>query len=179
MPPEAYIPYDTSGGIIPAMADFGTGYRWHVTGLNHDRTGFPTNKPELVEPEEERLLAKITRNLSIIEKYEETRKEGARIGLVAYGSSARSAKSAILEAFSGGVPVDFLRPVTLWPFPEKAVSEMADRVDVIIVPELNLGQMILEVQRCAGDRAGVVGVNRADGEPITPGQIFRKIMEVA
>jgi len=179
VPPEEYRPYDTSGGIIPAMADFGTGYRWHVTGLNHDQTGFPTNRPELVEPEAERLLAKITRNLSIIEKYEEVRREGARIGMVAYGSSARSGKSAVSEAFSGGIPVDFLRPVTLWPFPEKAVSEMADRVDVIIVPEMNLGQMILEVQRCAGDRARVVGVNRADGEPITPGQILQKITEVA
>lgn len=178
VPPEEYIPYDTSGGIVPPMADFGTGYRWHVTGLNHDATGFPTNKPELVQPEEERLLEKISANLSLIEKYEEVKREGARIGMVAYGSTARSAKSAISEALAGGIPVDFLRPVTLWPFPEKPVREMAQRVDVIIVPEMNLGQIILEVERCAGGCARVVGVNRADGEPITPGQILQRIREV-
>ena len=179
VPPEDYQPYDTSAGIIPPMADFGMGYRWHVTGLNHDRTGFPTNKPELVQPEEERLLAKISRNLSIIEKFEDVRREGARVGVISYGSSARSCKSAVSEALSEGIPVDFLRPVTLWPFPERAAREMADRVDVIIVPEMNLGQMILEVERCAGERAKVVGVNRADGEPITPAQILQRIREVA
>jgi 2-oxoglutarate ferredoxin oxidoreductase subunit alpha len=122
LPPEQYKPYDTSKGIIPPIADFGTGYRWHVTGLNHDETGFPTNKPSLVQPEEERLLAKITENLAIIEKYEYTPRDGARVGVVAYGSSARSAKSAILQALEQGTPVDFLRPVTLWPFPEKTVK---------------------------------------------------------
>jgi 2-oxoglutarate ferredoxin oxidoreductase subunit alpha len=178
LPPEQYKPYDTSKGIIPPIADFGTGYRWHVTGLNHDETGFPTNKPSLVQPEEERLLAKITENLAIIEKYEYTPRDGARVGVVAYGSSARSAKSAILQALEQGTPVDFLRPVTLWPFPEKTVTEMADRVEVIIVPELNMGQMIHEVRRCIEGRARVVGVNRADGEPIIPEQILDRIMEV-
>ena len=177
--PEDYRPYDTTEGVVPPMADFGKGYRWHVTGLNHDPTGFPTNRPELVQPEEERLLDKVARNLPIIEKYEEIRQPGARIGMVSYGSSARSAKSAVQEALNEKIPVDLLRPVTLWPFPEKAARELADRVDVVIVPEMNLGQMILEVQRCAGDRAEVVGVNRADGEPITPGQIVEKIREVA
>jgi len=179
VPPEEYKPYDTSGGIIPPMADFGTGYRWHVTGLNHDETGFPTNKPNLVQPEEERLLAKITENLSVIEKFEDVRQEGARVGVMAYGSTARSAKSAVSEAAAQGVPVDFLRPVTLWPYPETPTREMAERVDVIIVAEMNLGQMIHEVERCIGGKAKVAGVNRADGEPITPEQILNRIMEVA
>ena len=179
VPPEEYKPYDTSGGIIPPMADFGTGYRWHVTGLNHDETGFPTNKPNLVQPEEERLLAKITENLSVIEKFKDVRQEGARVGVMAYGSTARSAKSAVSEAAAQGVPVDFLRPVTLWPYPETPTREMAERVDVIIVAEMNLGQMIHEVERCIGGKAKVAGVNRADGEPITPEQILNRIMEVA
>jgi 2-oxoglutarate ferredoxin oxidoreductase subunit alpha len=179
VPPEDYKPYDTSGGIIPPMADFGTGYRWHVTGLNHDETGFPTNNPSLVQPEEERLLAKVTENLSLIEKYEYTPGKGAKIGIVAYGSSARSAKSAISRAAEKGIPLDFLRPVTLWPFPEEPAVTMAGRVDVIIVPEMNMGQMIHEVQKCIKGRARVVGVNRADGEPITPEQIMDKIMEAA
>jgi len=179
LPPEQYKPYDTSEGIVPPMADFGTGYRWHVTGLNHDETGFPTNKPSLVQPEEERLLAKVTENLQVIEKYDYTQRDGAKVGIVAYGSSARSAKSAVLQAADRGVPVEFLRPVTLWPFPEEAVKEMAGRVETIIVPEMNMGQMIKEVQRCIEGKAATIGVNRADGEPIIPEQILDRIMEVA
>jgi 2-oxoglutarate ferredoxin oxidoreductase subunit alpha len=176
--PEEYLPYDTSKGIIPPMADFGSGYRYHVTGLNHDASGFPTNKPELVQPEEERLMAKVTENLEIIEKYEHLTKEGAKVGIVSYGSSARSAKAAINQAEEAGIPVDFVRPVTLWPYPVKPTIEMAEKVDVIIVPEMNLGQMIDEVQRCIDGRAKVVGVNRVDGDPITPGDILNKIREV-
>ncbi len=177
-PPEEYLPYDTSKGIVPPMADFGSGYRHHVTGLNHDASGFPTNNPVLVQPEEERLMAKVTENLDILEKYDYFKKEGARVGVMAYGSSARSAKAAINQAETEGIPVDFVRPVTLWPYPTRPTIEMADRVDVIIVPEMNLGQMIEEVQRCIEGRAKVVGVNRVDGDPITPDNILEKIREV-
>ncbi|MDF1526036.1 MAG: 2-oxoacid:acceptor oxidoreductase subunit alpha [bacterium] len=177
-PPEEYLPYDTSKGIVPPMADFGSGYRFHVTGLNHDASGFPTNKPSLVEPEEERLMAKVTENLDMIEKYEYFQKDGAKVGVMAFGSSARSAKAAIKQAQEEGIPVDLLRPVTLWPYPEGPTIEMAGRVDTIVVPEMNLGQMINEVQRCIEGRAKVVGVNRVDGDPITPENILQKIREV-
>lgn len=179
VPPAEYKPYDISQGIIPPMADFGSGYRYHVTGLNHDETGFPTNKAELVQPEEERLMAKITENLDIIEKYEFFEKKGAKVGVVSYGSSARSARSAITRAEEAGTKVDFLRAITLWPFPSHIVSGMADKLDTIIVPEMNLGQMIEEVERSAGGKAEVIGVNRADGDPITPEQILDKIKEVS
>jgi 2-oxoglutarate ferredoxin oxidoreductase subunit alpha len=178
-PPEEYLPYDSSKSIIPPMADFGSGYRWHVTGLNHDVSGFPTNKPALVQPEEERLLAKVTENLDIIEKYEYFKKDGARVGLMSFGSSSRSAKAAIRLAEEQGIPVDFVRPLTLWPYPDKPTIEMAEKVDVIVVPEMNLGQMIHEVQRCIDGRAKVAGVNRVDGDPITPEDILAKIREVA
>lgn len=179
VPPAEYKPYDISQGIIPPMADFGSGYRYHVTGLNHDETGFPTNKAELVQPEEERLMAKITENLDIIEKYEFFEKKGAKVGVISYGSSARSARSAITRAEEAGTKVDFLRAITLWPFPSHIVSGMADKLDTIIVPEMNLGQMIEEVERSAGGKAEVIGVNRADGDPITPEQILDKIKEVS
>jgi 2-oxoglutarate ferredoxin oxidoreductase subunit alpha len=177
-PPEEYLPYDSSKGIVPPMADFGSGYRYHVTGLNHDASGFPTNKPSLVQPEEERLMAKVTENLDILEKYEHFTKDGAKVGVVAYGSSARSAKAAIQQAEEEGIAVDFVRPITLWPYPVAPTIEMAEKVDVIVVPEMNLGQMIDEVQRCIEGRAKVVGVNRVDGDPITPENILEKIREV-
>ncbi len=179
VPPEEYLPYDTSKGIVPPMADFGSGYRYHVTGLNHDQTGFPTNKPSLVQPEEERLLAKVSENLHLIEKWEYSKLDGARIGVVSYGSSARSARAAVTQAKDEGIDVDFLRPVTLWPYPTQPTIEMAEKVDVIVVPEMNLGQMVDEVQRCIEGRAKVVGVNRVDGDPITPENILERIREVA
>jgi len=177
--PEDYKPYDISQGIIPPMADFGSGYRWHVTGLNHDETGFPTNKPELVQPEEERLMNKITENLDIIEKYEYSENEGAKVGIMSFGSSARSSRAAISLAKEGGIAVDMLRPITLWPFPSHVMMEIARKVDTIIVPEMNLGQMIEEVERSIKGEAEVVGIHRVDGEPITPGQILEKIREVS
>ncbi len=179
VPPEEYKPYDISEGIIPPMADFGSGYRFHVTGLNHDETGFPTNIPSLVEPEERRLMAKITENLDIIEKYEYMEKKGSKVGVISFGSSARSTRSAIAMAGEGGTSVDFLRLITLWPFPSHVVNEMADKLDLIIVPEMNLGQMIEEVERSAEGKTEVIGVNRVDGEPITPDQILEKIREVS
>jgi 2-oxoglutarate ferredoxin oxidoreductase subunit alpha len=179
VPPEEYKPYDISESIIPPMADFGTGYRFHVTGLNHDETGFPTNKPSLVQPEEERLMAKVTENLDILEKYEYFESEGAKIGVMAYGSSARSARAAIAQAKDEGIPVDFMRLVTLWPFPSEAAKAMADKVDVIVFPEMNLGQMIEELQRSIAGTAETIGVNRVDGDPITPAQVLDKIREVA
>ena len=99
--------------------------------------------------------------------------------MMAFGSSARSARAAIRMAGEEGIPVDFVRPLTLWPYPVKPTIEMAEKVDVIVVPEMNLGQMIHEVQRCIDGRAKVVGVNRVDGDPITPEDILEKIREVA
>ena len=124
-------------------------------------------------------MAKVTENLDILEKYDHFTKDGARVGIMAYGSSARSAKAAIQQAQEEGIPVDFVRPVTLWPYPDKPTIEMAEKVDYIVVPEMNLGQMIDEVQRCIEGRAKVVGVNRVDGDPITPENILVKIREVA
>ena len=80
-------------------------------------------------------MAKVTENLDIIEKYDHFIKDGAKVGVMSYGSSARSAKAAINQAQEEGIPVDFVRPVTLWPFPVKATVEMAQKVDVIVVPE--------------------------------------------
>ena len=179
VPPERYKPYDVSAGIIPPMADFGSGYRYHVTGLNHDATGFPTNKPPLVEADEERMMAKVSKNRDIIDKYEYVEKKGAKVGVVAFGSSARSTRAAIAMAEKAGIAVELLRPLTLWPFPSDACVAMAEKVKAVVVPEMNLGQMIEEVERTVCGRAKVVGVNRADGDPITPEQILNRIREVA
>jgi 2-oxoglutarate ferredoxin oxidoreductase subunit alpha len=179
VPPEEYLPYGNDPSDIPAMADFGEGYRYHVTGLNHDEKGYPTSKASVVAAQEARLLRKVERYKDEIIKYEEVNLEGAEVAVFAFGSVARSAKLAILEAKEMGIKAGLFRPLTLWPFPEAEVEELARRVKWIVVAEMNLGQMVYEVERCARGRAQIARVNRADGEPISPDQILERIREVA
>jgi 2-oxoglutarate/2-oxoacid ferredoxin oxidoreductase subunit alpha len=179
VPPADYRPFAAGGGLVPPMADFGTGYRFHVTGLNHDEGGFPTHDPRVVQSEEVRMVDKVLLNLPLIERFEHMQRPGARVGIVAYGSTARSARSATAQAEACGVPCDLLRPITMWPFPEEPLRRMAQNVDVVIVPEMNLGQVIHEVERVVCGEARVVGVNQVDGEPITPARILGKIREEA
>ena len=181
VPPEQYLPYEDTPSGVPPMADFGEGYRHHVTGLYHDARGLPRDSPELVDALQRRLMHKIELGLPDIQKYEEVSlalKE-ARLGIVAYGASARSAKAAIRMARAKGIPVGMLRPVTLWPFPERPVADLAKRMRHILVVEMNLGQVVLEVERVAHGMCPVHRVNRVTGEPIPPEQILEKIEEVA
>ena len=176
--PEEYLPYDPANDVNPLPA-FGEGYRFHVTGLNHDKTGFPTGKAELVQKDEERLMGKVDKNKKDIITFEETNLADAEIAIFAYGSSARAAKKAIKDAREQGKKVGMLRGITLWPFPDEKILEVSKKVKTIIVPEMNMGMMSLEVERASKNNCRVVGVNRVDGEPINPGQILNKIKEVA
>lgn len=170
VPPEEYLPYATNGGHVPPMADFFTGYRYHVTGLTHDVTGFPTEDPDISQALIERLTAKIMDNLDHILKNEESGLEDAEIMVLAYGSVARSARVAIAQAREAGLKVGLFRPITLWPFPSKRVADRARRVKGILVPELNMGQIVGEVERVAG-LTPVMPLNKANGQPISPTEI--------
>lgn len=176
--PENYRPYDTSFGDVPPLASFGSDYRYHVTGLNKAADGFPTTKPELVDAEERRQIRKIDANQPDIEKNEEYQTEDAEFLIFAYGTISRSARSAVDILRADGIKAGLFRPITLWPFPEKRVAELARQVRSILVPEMNLGQMILEVERVTRGACLVDGITRVDGEPITPQQIIEKIKEV-
>jgi len=176
--PEEYGPYDSSESDVPPLADYFSGYRFHVTGLNHDSRGFPSTNPELVQREERRLLSKIADHLDEIEKYELTDTDDAEIIVVAFGSTARAAAVSIRDARENGIKVGMLRPLTLWPFPEAVLREISKNVKRVIVPEANLGQLIYEVERLVGDGVEVVGVQKVGGVPIYPAEILEKIMEV-
>jgi 2-oxoglutarate ferredoxin oxidoreductase subunit alpha len=179
VPPEQYLPFGDTPSGVPPMADFGTGYRYHVTGLYHDARGLPRDTPEVVEASLHRLMRKIELGAPEIQKYEEEGLLDATIGVIAYGSSARSAKAAIRVARERGLRIGLLRPLTLWPFPEAAVRNLAERVRHIVVPEMNLGQLVLEVERAVAGRCAVHRVNRVTGEPIPPDDILAKIEEAA
>jgi 2-oxoglutarate ferredoxin oxidoreductase subunit alpha len=163
------------------MADFGSGYRHHVTGLYHDQRGLPKDSPDIVDALQRRLMRKIEFGVAEIQKYEMVSLaiRDARLGIVAYGSSARSAKAAVRLARAKGIPVGLLRPVTLWPFPEEAVEALCKRMRHVLVVEMNLGQVVLEVERVAHGLCPIHRVNRVTGEPIPPEQILEKIEELA
>jgi 2-oxoglutarate ferredoxin oxidoreductase subunit alpha len=178
VPFDEYLPYAPEENGVPPMANFGDGYRFHVTGLVHDETGFPRGRGSDGDYLVRRLNGKIEKNLADILMFDHYMTEDAEIALVAYGSVARSARSAVNMARKKGIKVGMLRPITVWPFPDMAIKELAANVESIIVPEMNLGQIILEVKRAAEGQVDVYGLNRVDGEMITPEEILAKIQEV-
>lgn len=178
VPPAEYRPYDTRFGDVPPLAAFGSGYRFHVTGLNKAEDGFPTTRASLVQAEEERQVRKIENAIDEIVTWEEYLLEDADVAVVAFGSTARSARFAVNEARKNGIRAGLFRIITYWPFPEKQIAALASRVKAIITPEMNLGMTLHEVRRCVDGKTPVSGIFRVDGEPIGPAQILAGIREV-
>ncbi len=164
--PSEYMPFDDTQGDVPPIADFFSGYRQHITGLNHAADGFPVNASPRIHTDELRLLRKVEGNRKDIIRYETVMLEDAEIVVFGYGVSGRSGKSAVELARAEGIKAGLFRPLTIWPFPAEEVAELASRVKAIIVPELSLGQIVLEVERCAKGRCEVEGIFRVDGDPI-------------
>jgi 2-oxoglutarate ferredoxin oxidoreductase subunit alpha len=175
--PESYLPYEATDSDVPTFAEFGAGYRYNVTGLSHDETGFPTNDPEKVDALYRRLNRKIERNRNEIIRYKTAFLDDAEICVVAYGSSARSAYRAVANARQLGSKVGIFHTFVLWPFPYEELGKIARRIKAFIVPEMNLGQIAHEVS-CATKQETVM-VNRVDGGLITPEEILEKIKNVS
>jgi 2-oxoglutarate ferredoxin oxidoreductase subunit alpha len=178
-PPETYLPYEDTPSGVPPMADFGTGYRYHVTGLVHDQRGLPKDGPGVVDALLRRLLRKLELAREDIDRFELTGTDDAEVLLVAYGAVARSARAALREARAAGRKVGLFRPLTLWPFPESHLEKLSRDRRAIVVAEMNAGQIALEVERAVRGQCPVYRVNRIDGEPIAPAEILRGIKEAA
>lgn len=159
--------------LVPPIAHAGEGYRVHFTGLTHDERGYPDMSAETHHRLVTRLVEKVRCNASEIIHLERYHLEDARIVVIAYGCTARSALSAVRKARAEGIPVGLLRLVSLWPFPEQTIRELASKVDAFIVAEMNLGQISLEVERIA--RRSVTGVFHAGGAMIPPDPILQAI----
>jgi 2-oxoglutarate ferredoxin oxidoreductase subunit alpha len=176
--PEEYRPYRHTESGVPPMASFGSGgYRFHVTGLAHDETGFPTNNPAEIDRLVRRLNDKIARHRDDVVDVEWTHCEDAELAVFAYGSTARSARQAVNEARELGLSVGMMRPRTLWPFPDREVRELASNVKTMIVPEMNLGQMAHEVEWAARGQCRIVPQGRVDGQPMRPAEILDLIRQ--
>lgn len=176
--PEEYLPYKVNPGeLVPEMASFGEGYRFHVTGLVHNETGFPTSNPDLAEGLIERLVNKIEDNEDDIVKYEEYMLDDAEEVIIAYGSTARTAKSAINSMRAEGIKVGMFRPITIWPVANRQIENLAKKVERISVIEMNMGQYYNEIDRVAGKHTKVDKYTRVHGELITPQEIISFIKE--
>jgi 2-oxoglutarate ferredoxin oxidoreductase subunit alpha len=171
--PSDYKAFRNGSGEVPPMASFGMGYRYHITGLFHDEVGFPTQRLDEIDPWLERVNNKFDHADDIL-LYQTDLQPGARTAILSYGASARTARHAMKQLRARGQKVSLFTAQTIWPFPEAAVEELADSVERIIVPEMNLGQFALEVERVAG-RKKVVRVNRANGEMVTPNMILAAV----
>jgi len=175
-PRESYLPYATDERLVPAMARPGDGYRAHTTGLTHAEDGFPTQDPAVVAQANRRLLDKLAVHRDAIEAFERVSIDDAELVVVAVGIVARAAKRAVALARDQGIKAALFRPITLWPFPEDALATAVDGARAVIVPEMNAGQLRLEVERLCRDDVDVVGLNRQDGEPIEPQAILDELI---
>jgi 2-oxoglutarate ferredoxin oxidoreductase subunit alpha len=175
--PEKYQPYKPDKDLVPPMAIAGEGYRFHVTGLTHDERGYPEMTAEAQDRLVRRLSDKIRLNKKDIIKYEEVSTEDAEVVVCAYGITARIARRAVQQARDKGIRAGLLRPITIWPFPEEGVRALSKQVKAFVVPEINYGQIALEVERCAGGKAKTVLVPNMGGTVHLPQTILEAIRE--
>lgn len=179
VPPGRYLAYEHNESGVPPMADFGTGYRHHVTGLAHDETGFPTNKTEEIGRLIHRLHRKLDVGRDLIVEVDEFHMEDAEVGVVAIGSSARASRFAVREARKAGIKVGLLRPKTIWPFPDREIEAYRPQIRQWLVVEMNMGQLAHEVQWAVESRRTVHSLTRVDGELIHPRDVLARIQELA
>ncbi|NLX62848.1 MAG: 2-oxoacid:acceptor oxidoreductase subunit alpha [Tissierellia bacterium] len=175
--PEEYKPYKATDDMVPEMANIGEGYRYHVTGLVHDEFGNPTNNNVTAEELIKRLVNKIENNIDDIVEYEEYKMEDAEEVIVAYGSTARSVKSAIDILRDRGRKIGLFKPITIWPSPKKELELLGKNMKRILVVEMNMGQYLLEVERICRKYTEVKGYGRVNGELISPNEIVSFVEE--
>lgn len=178
-PAAEYLPYETNGNKVPDIAHAGEGYRFHITGLTHDERGYPNMNAPAQDKLVRRLQEKITAATDDILLYEEDGIDNADVVVVSYGITSRVAQRAIELARAKGLRVGKFRLITAWPFPHARITALAARVKAFVVPELNLGQMVREVERTTGGKAKTIPVPHAGGSVHQPGAILQAIEEAA
>ncbi len=170
--------YEAGPNGVAPMPAIGDGYNVHVTGLTHDERGYPAMTVEGQEQMMDRIKGKIRNNLDDIIETESYRMEDAEIVIVSYGISVRTGLSAVDRAREMGYKAGLLRLITVWPFPEEMIREIAARVKGFITVEINLGQVHYEVERCTGGKAPAYLVGSAGGKIIHPDKVLARIQEV-
>ncbi|MBK1730701.1 2-oxoacid:acceptor oxidoreductase subunit alpha [Thiococcus pfennigii] len=176
-PKEDYRPYRFTGKDVAPMVRAGDGYRFHITGLTHDERGYPALTPAQNVKVVTHLIEKIDSNADKIIRLEEEEVEGAEVLVVSYGITSRIVSRAVQLAREAGIRTGTLRLITVWPFAERRIRELAGQVRAIVVPEINYGQMVREVERCAAGQCRVVSVPHCGGAVHDPDVILGAIQE--
>ena len=179
LPPAEYRPFKPGPDQIPEMVKAGDGYRFHITGLTHDERGYPAMNWRAQDKLVRRLVEKIRNNVDHIVRYEERDMDDAEIVVVAYGITSRVALRALQMARAEGIRAGLHRPIVVWPFPEKRLRALAEKVKAFVVVEMNYGQMVYEVERCAAGKARTVLVEHGGGTVHDPADVLQAIREVA
>jgi 2-oxoglutarate ferredoxin oxidoreductase subunit alpha len=162
------------------MAVAGDGYYIHTTGLTHDERGYPATTDDSAQwPLVQRLIDKIEKNKNDIIMLEEDYLEDAEVAIVSYGMAARTAIWPVQMAREEGIKVGMLRLVTVWPFPDEQIRDLAKQVKGIVVPEINMGQIVREVERCAAGQAEVLLVPHPGGDIHNPKKVLNSIRKAA
>jgi len=177
LPPGEFLPYKPEADGVPPMPAYGDGYRFHVTGLAHDYTGFPSGANSTSHELIARLHTKITDHIDDIVTFEEQQLADAEVAVIAFGGTARTAYAAIEMAREQGIRAGLFRPITIWPSPEKQLAALAKQVKTIIVAELNYGQYVDEVERIVAGQARVISLAKWNNDPITPAEMLAAIAE--
>ncbi len=175
---EGYEPYTPDEDLVPNVANFGEGYHVHVTGLIHDETGFPSGSPKITAEFIKRMHEKISRAADEIIEVETDFMDDAEIAVVSFGGTARTAYEAVRNSRAKGLKVGFVRLVTIWPFADKIIAELAKKVKGLIVAELNYGQIVGEVQRAANGNCAVKLCAKYDMTIFEPEEIESAIDEL-
>jgi 2-oxoglutarate ferredoxin oxidoreductase subunit alpha len=177
---QNYSPFmDYDGDGIPPMAAFGDGIPYHVTGLVHDVTGFPSTNPKVTKSLIDRLMRKVYDNIDDIVEYEKVQIDDAETVIVSFGSTSRSVLRAVNLLRREGLKVGLLRLKTVWPFAHRVIQELSSKVRNIIVAEMNYGQLIESVKASAQGKHNIFGLNKYNGEMITPDEVIAKVREVS
>lgn len=176
--PKNYLPFAPDDDLVPPMACAGEGYYVHVTGLTHDERGYPVINAEAQEKLVGRIVDKIRKNANKIIEFEEQKTRGADVVVVAYGSVSRCAKEAVRMAREENMNVGLLRPIVIWPFPEKRLRKLSEKVKAFVVPEVNYGQIAFEVERCVASNSQTLLLPKMGGDIHTPEDIFNGIKEM-
>jgi len=175
-PRGEYVPFRAAPDGVPEMVRAGDGYRFHVTGMTHNERGYPDVSIETQQKLVRRLTNKIRQNADDIVHVEEVATEDAEVIVVAYGITSRVALHAVHLARQRGVRAGLLRPLVVWPFPEKRIQELARQARAFVVAELNFGQIALEVERLVAGRAPTTLVAHAGGAVHHPEEILEAIL---
>jgi 2-oxoglutarate/2-oxoacid ferredoxin oxidoreductase subunit alpha len=177
--PEDFRLFEPGDSQVPEMVKAGDGYRFHVTGLTHDERGYPSMTVDTQDRLVNRLVDKLAPLAGPRALFEAENLDDAEVVVVSYGITSRVAQRAIQLAREQGVKAGKFRIISAWPFPEAHIRDLAGRVKAFVVPELNLGQMVREVERAAAGTARVISVPHAGGTVHQPEIILKAILEAA